>query len=122
MNQVIVLSVTALRLLADQYLSQGDISTAVLINPVNWKYRFYYANKLRSEKKYKFAVEEIRNTIRLNPYHINSWNNLAVNYLALGRGNDAVKVLKNALKISPKNRIIKRNLNELFRKIPALKK
>ena len=111
-----------LRLTADYYLSQGDTSTAVLINPVNWKYRFYYANKLRAEKKFKLAIEQVRTTILLNPYHINSWNNLAVNYLALNRFDDAVKVFTNALKISPKNRIIKRNLNELFRKIPAPKK
>lgn len=85
----------------------------MLINPVNWKYRFFYANKLRNEQKFKLAIEEVKKTIMLNPYHINSYNNLAVNYVALKEYKKAVNVWQNALKISPKNRIMKKNLKAM---------
>jgi len=88
----------------------GDIETAVAINPVNWKYRFFLANEFRKRQKYTEALEQIRITVLLNPYHINSYNNLAVNYVALKKFDKAINVLKNALKISPKNRIMIRNL------------
>jgi len=98
---------------ADYHLSKGDIKLAVAINPVNWKYRFYYANKLRNVQKFRMALEMAKTTIVLNPYHINSWNNLAVNYVALKEHKKAVNIWKNALKISPKNRIMIKNLEAM---------
>lgn len=81
--------------------AKAALNKATKINPYNYRYHFLHGLLLIRMQNYSTAIEEIRQTLLLNPYYINAINNLGVAYSSAGRVAEAVRAWETALKIWP---------------------
>jgi len=91
----------------------------------HYKMALYFQRR----KKHKFAIEELKIAIKLNPIFTKAYNALGVSYDKLGHYSQAIGCYRNALKLDPKLDYVHNNLgysyllkNELDAAIVAFEK
>ena len=79
------------------------VSKALAVDPNSWHAHLTKDNILRAQKHYEKAIAEFETVIALNPNTVNGRSHLARAKIFIGEPADAIPLLEQAMKISPRH-------------------
>ena len=78
---------------------------------------YHQGDDLIDGGKFEEAVKEFKESIRLNPNHFESHNNLGFVYSQMGRYWEAVNEYRQGVRIRPDNAVVQNNLGFMYNKL-----
>jgi len=104
------------------YLAERDFDHAIQLYPYDFHYSYWKAILMLRTAKPQEALQANLRALALNPYHINTLNNLGVIYVALGNLPKGIRAFETALKIFPEYVNVHNNLGQIYEKTGAKEK
>ena len=89
--------------LSEKDLNKFESSMKVIDGQAESHYKM--ALYFQRRKKHKFAIEELKTAVQLNPLFTKAYNAMGVSYDKLGHYSQAVGCYRSALKLDPKLRL-----------------
>ena len=97
-------------------LAEKDFETAIYLYPYDYRYPHWKAILLLGNGRSQEALQSNLQALRLNPYHINTINNLGAIHGALGNIPKSIQAFETALKIWPDYVSAHNSLAKLYEK------
>lgn len=102
--------------------AEEDFNQATYLYPYDFRYHHWKAVLMLRKGRPQEALQANIRALTLNPYHINTLNNLGVIYTALGNIPKAIQAFETTLRIWPDYLNVHNNLGQLYERIGAKEK
>jgi O-antigen ligase len=97
--------------------AENDLTRAIQIYPYDYYYFHWLAYVKMRQGKGAEAVQANLRALSLNPFHINTLNNLGVTYTSLGNYSKAIQAYEVAIRIWPDYVTAHNNLGQVYERI-----
>ena len=102
--------------------ARKDFDQAIRLYPFDYRYYYWLGVLEMRSRKGESALRATLQALSLNPYHINTLNNLGVVYTYLGNLPKAIQAFETALRIWPYYVNVQNNLGQIYEKTGAKEK
>ncbi|MDA2924969.1 tetratricopeptide repeat protein, partial [Acidobacteria bacterium AH-259-L09] len=94
--------------------SEKTVSAAALLIPQKARKELEKANRERAENNPQKAIKHLQKALEIYPELYQAYNNLAVEYVGLGRTTEAIESLQQSISLNPDDATTHRNLAQLY--------